>query len=472
MFRLFKIGSPLALVALAAPANASAHGIGQRADLPIPLWLFAWAAAFVLVASFVALSVLWPKPLLADARSRLLGRAPLVMEVLAGTLGIFAFAVIVYAGLVGSQTATANIAPTAIFVLVWVGIPFASVLFGDVFAVLSPWRAIGRGVGWVAARVGGGLPAPITYPERLGRWPAAVMILAFAWIELVWSGREEPSSLAIAALIYAAVMLIGMSCFGAEKWCRNADGFGVAFSLFALLAPLDWKDRRCRLRAPLVGALEMPQVAGSVAVVCVLIGTTSFDGFSQGSAWTGASGMAQQLSDLFASLGFATGTAVELAYTVGLLLLVGVISGLYRLAVVGMNRTGSGKPPTAELGRSFAHTLIPIALAYVVAHYFSLFVFQGQASFFLISDPLGNGSDIFGTSQVAINYSVLSANAIWYTQVAALVLGHVAALVLAHDEALATWSNPRVAVRSQYFMLLVMVAFTCLGLWFLSAAAS
>ena len=436
MARVVKLGSSATLVALALPASASAHGIGQRADLPIPLWLFAWAAAFVLVASFVALSVLWPKPVLAYARARLLGRAPLVLEVLAGALGIFAFAVIVYAGLVGSQTATANIAPTAIFVLVWVGIPFASVLFGDVFAVLSPWRAVGRGVGWAAARVGGGLPAPINYPERLGRWPAALLILAFAWIELV------------------------------------ADGFGVAFSLFALLSPLDWKQRRCRLRAPLVGALEMPQVAGSVAVVCVLIGTTSFDGFSQGSAWTGASGMAQQLSDLFASLGFATGTAVELAYTVGLLLLVGVISGLYRLAVVGMNRTGSGKPPTAELGRSFAHTLIPIALAYVVAHYFSLFVFQGQASFFLISDPLGDGSDIFGTSQVAINYSVLSANAIWYTQVAALVLGHVAALVLAHDKALATWSNPRVAVRSQYFMLLVMVAFTCLGLWFLSAAAS
>ena len=102
----------------------------------------------------------------------------------------------------------------------------------------------------------------------------------------------------------------------------------------------------------------------------------------------------------------------------------------------------------------------------------SLFVFQGQASFFLISDPLGDGSDIFGTSEVAIDYSVLSANAIWYAQVAALVLGHVAALVLAHDKALATWSNPRVAIRSQYWMLLVMVAFTCLGLSFLSAAAS
>jgi hypothetical protein len=216
----------------------------------------------------------------------------------------------------------------------------------------------------------------------------------------------------------------------------------------------------------------MPQVAGSAAVVCVLIGSTSFDGFSQGTVWTGASGMAQQLSDLFTALGFATGTAVEVAYTVGLLLVVGFVGGLYWLAVVGMNRSGAGKPPTIELARSFAHTLIPIALAYVVAHYFSLFVFQGQATFFLISDPLGDGSNIFGTSQSAINYSALSANAIWYTQVAALVIGHVAALVLAHDRALETWSNPRVAIRSQYWMLLVMVAFTCMGLWFLSAAAS
>ena len=116
MVRLFTPAVLAGLTALAVPATASAHGIGQRADLPIPLWLFAWAAAFVLVASFVALSVLWPKPVLADARARLLGRAPLVLEVLAGALGIFAFGLIVYAGLAGSQTATANVAPTAIFV--------------------------------------------------------------------------------------------------------------------------------------------------------------------------------------------------------------------------------------------------------------------------------------------------------------------------------------------------------------------
>ncbi len=217
-----------------------------------------------------------------------------------------------------------------------------------------------------SAKLGGGLPTPIAYPQRLGRWPAALMILGFAWIELAWSGREEPSSLVIAALIYAVVMLIGMSCFGADTWCRNADGFGVAFGLFALLAPLIWDDRRCWLRAPLVGAVKMEQLAGSVAVVCVMIGSTSFDGFSQGTVWTGALGLAQRLTNLFSSLGFADGVAVEAAYSVGLLLIVGLVAGLYRLAVVAMNRTGSGKPAVGKLARSFAHTLIPIAMAYVV----------------------------------------------------------------------------------------------------------
>ena len=472
MYRI-RLAAPAALLAaLVLPAQAAAHGIGQRADLPIPVWLFAWAAALVLVASFVALTVLWPKPVIAGLKERLLGRAPLALEMLAGLLGVCGFAVIVYAGLAGSQTPTANLAPTAIFVLVWVGIPFLSVVFGDVFNVISPWRAVGRGLGWAISRISGGLPAPMAYPERLGRWPAALTIFAFAWIELVWSGRESPSSLAIAALLYAAIMLIGMSCFGAEKWCRNADGFGVAFSLFALLAPLDWEGRRCSLRAPIVGALKMPQVPGSVAVVCVMIGSTSFDGFSQGAIWTGASGLAQSLTDSFSSAGFSDATSVELAYTVGLLLIVALVSGLYRLAVIGMCRTGAGKPPVDELARSFAHTLIPIAFAYIVAHYFSLLLFQGQAAVFLVSDPLGDGSDIFGTSTSAIDYSLLGANAIWYVQVAALVIGHVAGLVLAHDRALATWADPRVAVRSQYWMLTVMVAFTCIGLWLLSAAAS
>ena len=425
----------------------------------------------MLVASFVALAVLWPRPFLGRLGDRELFRVPVLLEAAGGLLGVLGFAAIVWAGLAGSQAATANLAPTAIFVLVWVGIPFASVLVGDVFALVSPWRAAGRAVGWGAARLAGGLPRPMAYPERLGRWPAAVGILLFAWIELAWTGRDSPQSLAIAALAYAAVMLVGMSCFGVEKWCRNADAFGVAFGLFALLAPLDWSGRRCRLRWPVAGALRMPQVAGATAVVVVLIGSTTFDGFSQGTAWTGASGLAQRLTDAFSGLGLGPEAAVQAGYTVGLLLVVLAVAGIYRLGVAGMARVAGGRPDAARISLSFAHTLIPIAFAYLVAHYLSLLAFQGQATAFLVSDPLGNGWDLFGTASATIDYGILSANAIWYAQVGALVAGHVAALALAHDCALATWSDRRVAVRSQYWMLLVMVGFTCLGLWLLSAAA-
>jgi hypothetical protein len=124
-----------------------------------------------------------------------------------------------------------------------------------------------------------------------------------------------------------------------------------------------------------------------------------------------------------------------------------------------------------ELSRRFAHSLIPIALAYVVAHYFSLLAYQGQALASLASDPLGDGSDLFGTASATIDYNVIGATAIWYVQVAALVLGHAAGLTLAHDRALIVFRRVRDATRSQYWMLAVMVGFTSLGLWLLSASA-
>jgi hypothetical protein len=130
-----------------------------------------------------------------------------------------------------------------------------------------------------------------------------------------------------------------------------------------------------------------------------------------------------------------------------------------------------GAPSRARLRTAFAHTLIPIALAYLVAHYFSLFVFQEQAQFtYLLSDPLGTGhTDLFGTAEAGIDFALLSSRTIWYVQVGALVAGHVLGLTLAHDRALTIWPDPRRATRSQYWMLAVMVAFTCFGLYLLSA---
>jgi hypothetical protein len=453
------------------PDAALAHGLVGRQDLPIPRWLFAWAAAVVLVISFVALAVLWPRPRLEQARERRLVQVPAALEGLCGALGVAAFAFVVYAGFAGTETATANLEPTVIYVVFWVGIPFASAVFGDVFAAFSPWRAVARAASWIAGRVTRGrVPAPMAYPTWLGRWPAMLGILAFAWVELVYVNRDDPKILGVLALLYAATQLVGMSLYGIDAWTRRADPFGVYFSLFSRLAPLHWRGRTLYRRPPLSGAPHLDLVPGTVALLCTMIGTTSFDGLSQGALWTGTNGIAPTLQQRFINLGFSQETALEITFTIGLLFMVCFVGAIYRAGIAGMGSIG-GRHAPGELARRFAHSLIPIALAYVVAHYFSLLAYQGQAMASLVSDPLGDGSNLFGTAAATIDYNVITATGIWYVQVAALVLGHAAGLTLAHDRALTLYRRVRDATRSQYWMLAVMVGFTSLGLWLLSASA-
>jgi hypothetical protein len=459
-----------ALMLVAMPESVFAHGFGGRQTLPIPRWLFGWAASVVLVASFVGLAVLWPTPRLEDAPERRVARVPRFLDPLAGALGLAIFVFVIYAGFAGSQVTTNNVTPTVVFYIFWVGLAVASPIVGDIFKALNPWRAAARGVAWVASKVSrGGLPAPMAYPAALGQWPAALGILCFTWVELVYSGRGDPSNLAVLALVYAAVQFVGMSLYGIETWNRYGDGFGVYYGLFARISPLRWTREGLFVRKPFTGLTTLVPVPGTVGMLCVIIGTTSFDGFSAGPVW---GDIAPNLTDGFHNLGFDQATALEIAFTVGLIGAVLVVSGLYRLGVMGMHSVTAQDRSTTELARRFVHTLVPIGLAYVVAHYFSALGDNGQRLTYLVSDPLGTGANYFGTHDATVNYSWISANAIWYVQVAALVCGHIAGLVLAHERALKSFSDTRVATRSQYWMLVVMIAFTSLGLWLLSAASS
>jgi hypothetical protein len=208
-------------------------------------------------------------------------------------------------------------------------------------------------------------------------------------------------------------------------------------------------------------------VPGSVAVVIASIATTTFDGAAEGAFLGAIEWTFERLSDV----GFGQLSALRLTDTVFMLLCFAGVRLVYEIGVRGMASV-RGAPSLQRLRTGFAHTLIPIAFAYLAAHYFSLFVFQEQAQFtYLLSDPLGTGStDLFGTASSGIDFQLLSANAIWYVQVGALVVGHVIGLTLAHDRATAYWGDYRQAARSQYWMLAVMVTFTCFGLYLLSVA--
>jgi hypothetical protein len=463
----------LGVTALALPGEALAHGIVGRADLPIPVWLFSWAAAIVLVLSFVALSTLWRTPQLQTLHSRRLLALPNGLEQLAGLAGVGLFALVIYSGFDGAQIYSANFSVTFIYVIFWVGLPVASVLFGDLFRAFNPWRACAR-AGWTVARLlpGGGSRAPLlTYPRRLGQWPAVAGIVGFAWLELVYvyPDKDRPSTLAALSLAYFLVMVIGMGLFGVDEWGGRADGFGAYFNLVSRLSALYRDgDGALRLRRPLSGITSLQIGPGTVGLICAIIGTTTFDGFSNGGVWRS---LEPDLQKLFADLGFNVTPAIELAYSVGMLLCLGLIAGTYRLGIIGVHSV-SGRYDRRELTHTFAHTLVPIGFAYVLAHYFSLLIWQSQAMVYLASDPLGNGSNLFGTAGYEIDYHVISYAAIWYVQVAALVAGHVSGLSLAHDRALVLYRDVEAAVRSQYWMLAVMVAFTSFGLWLLSAVGT
>jgi hypothetical protein len=461
----------LGIAALVYPSVAGAHGIVGRADLPIPVWLFSWAAAIVLVVSFVALSALWTRPQLQRERRRRLFHLPTVVGWLGSLIGVALFALVLYSGFDGTEVWSENFSVTFIYVIFWVGVPIASVLLGDIFATLSPWRSCARAIRWVSRRVApsASARAPLRYPPMLGQWPAVAALIGFAWLELVYVERDQPSILAALSLGYFALMVIGMLAFGVEQWSEQGDGFGAYFKLLSRMSPLSTDERGfVYARRPLSGLTSMPVRAGTVALVCTVIGTTTFDGLSNGGVWRK---LEPELQTLFTDIGFHITPATELAYSVGLLLCVILIMGVYRVGIAGV-RGVSRRYGVAELSRTFAHTLVPIGFAYVLAHYFSLLIWQGQAIGYLASDPLGNGANLFGTSSYQIDYGIISFAAIWYVQVAALVTGHVGGLTLAHDRAISMYHNTQEAVRSQYWMLTVMVAFTSFGLWLLSAVGT
>lgn len=438
-------------LSLIGPAAASAHGLGGRTDLPIPGWLFAWAAAGVLAASFFAFAALWQTPKLEIAVPRQWFKIPVVAEWLCGTIGVVALVWLVYVGLQGTQEVESNFLPTFVFVYFWAVIPILSAIFGDVFKAFNPWRAIGRLTGWLIRRFAPKkAPAQFAFPERIGRAPAALLLFGFGWLELISETGRDPSVLAKLIIAYAVIQLIGMALFGTERWIERGDAFNVYFNMFSRISPITSVEHRFATRLPLSGLTDVTWLPATVLFFCAGIGITAFDGAAEGGVWQAIAGKDPS----------------QIVSAIGLIAVIGIVVGFYRLGIEGMKSSHIEMSPR-ELSQTFAPSLVPIMLGYVVAHYFSFIIFQGQEIWPLASDPLGDGANYLGSVSAGIDYFI-SSKQIWYFQVALLVLGHVAGLAVAHDKALAVWGKARAAVQSQLWMLVVMVGFTSLGLWLLS----
>lgn len=443
------------ILTVGLPMTAMAHGIGGRADLPIPLNLAILGAAVVLVASFVALAVLWPHPRFQKGPDY--SSAPVItgagaparlLKSLLSTIGLISLALVVgqivpvVAGLATDPTRP-TIAPVMVWVVFWLVIPFGAVVIGDWYVDLSPWRSLGRLLG--------GAERPEIL-RRVGVWPATLLFVWFTWLELVSPQSGEPYVLGFAALGYTFLMVAAMAYAGRENGLQAFDPFTSYIRLFSAMSPLG-RDGSGRLvwRGWLRSLAVVPEWNGLWVFVIAMIGTVSFDGAS-GTDWFRA---------LTGSLGNTlVGRTILLVASI-------VVIGLgYVAAAAVASRLSGGDWTTAHVARRFAHTLVPIALAYAFAHYFTLVVFEGQQVISAISDPFGMGWDIFGTADRRVEFFITDTDVVWYIQVASIVLGHVLGVVLAHDRALEDFGGD--AVRSQYAMLVLMVGLTTLGLLILS----
>jgi hypothetical protein len=431
-----------------------AHGIGSIQDPPIPQWLAYYGAAAVLVLSFAALGVLWRTPRLERNTLHSVFRIPQVpLRILAGALGIALFVVVFIAALVGERSAGTNLAPTFVWVVFWLGLVPLTVLFGNVWQALNPWRAAADGLAWTWDRAGLTWEPPFEYPARLGRWPAALLLFAFAALELAYAEPSDPRILALAIAIYSWITWVGIAAFGRDAWLPNGEAFTVYFGLLSRLSLLELRDGRLAVRKPLRGVARDRERPGTVAFVSTMLGTVAFDGFSRTSFWQDRLFRIESEAGAFAFnlLGLAIGVAIV---------------GVAFVVAIEIARRIGGRHERLE--PAFAGTLIPIALAYVVAHYATLLLIQGQLAIPLASDPLGFGWDLFGTLDYRIDVQPLSADSVWYLQTVALIVGHVLGLMLAHDKALAVFGTTRVALRTQYPLLGLMILYTVGGLWLLS----
>jgi hypothetical protein len=416
-----------------------AHGVGGRADLPLSLTLVSYAAGAILLVTFAALAWLWPRPRwqrgisgVALPKGLDIGLRTIAVPLRVAMFGLLALAVV--ASFIVPPAFARSIAPFALYVIFWVGFLFASGFVGDLWAGIGP-TSVFR---WLPLRKDRGY--------TFGHWPAAVGLLAFTWLELVYSVEDNGARpLAIAFTVYLATTLVGCLLWG-RTWLREGDLFGATFRLISYMAPFHRDDEgRLRIRPPLVGLPAMPVTKGTVALVMVALGSTTFDGFSRTRVWLSLAGNGGLIIN-----------------TLGLIWTIGAVYALYRLAVSAMPilaGTPKDERDADEVAESFLHSLIPIAFAYAIAHYFSLLVFEGETTIGVLSDPFGRAWNLFGTRTWAPTYQELSANAIAYVQTAAIVLGHVAGVVLAHDRAVALFPK-RVATRTQYPMVAVMVAYT------------
>ena len=404
---------------------------------------------------------------------------------------VFLFVLIISAGFLGNPNPVHNLAPTSVWVIWWVGVAYASAFLGDVWALLNPWKIV---FGWLESlwrrlNSGRSLQPIMQYPEKFGVWPALFLFVIFAWVENVYSDSIIPARISQMILVYSVLTWLGMILFGKNTWIKHGEAFSLAFGFLAKFAPTEVRlighestvtkertsdtelsetqdesgiakrlEREINLRPFATGLLNLGKVSTSeMLFVLLLLATVTFDGFTATVTWISIQNSVEKYMP-----------NIMFISTVGLILSALIFVGVYWGFSVLMSLTGGRQLNALGLGKAFVYTLIPIALAYHVAHFLLFFLIQGQLIVPLASDPFGFGWDLLGTANYRLNFQLVSPDVYWFVSVIAIVAGHIIAVFLSHSIALRLHRTRRQALLSQYPMLVLMVGYTTASLWIIT----
>jgi hypothetical protein len=461
--RVFGLACTAALVS----GPATAHGFGERYDLPLPLSHYLMGGAAVVAMSFVVFglfvrrgrsSATYPTAEILAGRAGRIIRHPSVLFTVK-LIALALFLVTILAGLIGDQNPYRNIAPTLVWIIWWVGFAYVSAFVGNLWALINPWSTVFDGADWLWQRLGGGnLAFNRAYPEALGAWPACALLLAFSWTELVYSEPAVPMHIAVLAIAYSLLTWTGMIQFGRDVWLANGEMFTLFFGLLSRLAPSETRAGRLLVRPIGAGLLEDSAVTtAQMAFILLMLASVLYDGLIATPEWAS---LESWLQTVFPQLGSAGELVIKTLGLIGFWLL--FLAGF--IGVSALMSSMARRRRALEIARSFALTLIPIAIGYHVAHYLVYLLIQGQYIIPLASDPFGLGWNLFGTAGYRVDIALAGARFAWYAALVAIVAGHVAAVYLAHVRAFAVFDDPSAVIRSQIPLTALMVAYTFTGL--------
>ncbi|TIQ29798.1 MAG: hypothetical protein E5X48_29740, partial [Mesorhizobium sp.] len=444
---------------------AFAHASDRGHVLLLPTGYYIAGGALAVAVSFLVLALLPPADLDRFWRRRLslfaFGDGPRTIVSLISFAG---FALLIAAGLFGSRDPLSNPLPLVVWTLLWAGFTLLQGVFGDLWSWLNPWYGPWRVVSRLAGKRGSET-RPASLPRWFGFWPAFVLFFAFAWFELIDPAPDDPSRLAFAAGGYWLVSFLAMLLFGYSDWSRRGEFLSVFFSMVARFALFERSEGRLRLCWPgakLLSAEPLPP--SGTAFLLLALSSVSFDGLSKTFFWLGLFGINP--------LEFPGRTALIGIGSLGLVLSFVLLAAVFALAIfLGQHLAGDGHS-FRETAGLLVWSIVPIALAYHIAHYLTVLLVDGQYALVAFSDPFALGWDLFGTADRMVEAGVVagaeSAWWLWNLQAGVIIAGHVLAVLVAHGLAWRLHPQPSRAALSQFPLTLLMIAYTIFGLWLLA----